>query len=134
MDDAVMLDPLGAVAECSSTNVFVVQGETLMTPTTRAALPGITRRTVLEMSTELGIQAVERDIWPSELHIADAVFLTGSGAGIVPVERIDGHAVMTVDHPIFRTVAKAYRDRTRDPRFSVSVDAAERSPGPRTSR
>jgi branched-chain amino acid aminotransferase len=123
MDDAVMLDGLGAVAECSSTNVFAVLGETLVTPTTRAALPGITRRTVLELARELGVEPVERDIFPSELHIADALFVTGSGAGIVPVGSIDGHQIPTADHPIFKTLANAYRRRTADPRFVVPVDA-----------
>ena len=67
-------------------NLFIVVDGMLVTPTTRAALPGITRRTVLELAAELGIAAEERDIWPMELYVADAIFLTGSGAGIVPVD------------------------------------------------
>src|SRR6201996_5377679 len=47
--DAVMLDVHGAVAECTGANLFIVVGDTLITPTTKAALPGITRRTVLEI-------------------------------------------------------------------------------------
>src|SRR6478736_5207129 len=62
------LNYLGAVAECTGANLFIVVGDTLVTPTTRAALPGITRRTVLEIAAEQGIDAVERDIWPMELH------------------------------------------------------------------
>src|ERR687889_739591 len=79
LHDAVMLDALGAVAECTGANLFVIQGETLVTPTTRAALPGITRRTVLEMAAELGIETVQRDVWPAELHCADGAFVCGSG-------------------------------------------------------
>lgn len=55
LDDTVMLDQLGAVAECTSTNLFLVADGVLVTPTTRAALPGITRRTVLELAEELRI-------------------------------------------------------------------------------
>src|SRR3954453_23738112 len=62
MHDAVMLDSLGAVAECTGANLFIIVGETLVTPTTRAALPGITRKTVLEVAAEQGTEAVERDI------------------------------------------------------------------------
>jgi branched-chain amino acid aminotransferase len=123
MNDAVMLDPLGAVAELSSANLFAVHGDTLLTPTTRAALPGITRRTVLELARELGIEAVKRDIWPAELHISDALFATGSGAGIVPIGAIDGHQIPTAEHPMFQRLAAAYRDRTADPRFVVPIDA-----------
>jgi len=90
MQEAIMLDHLGAVAECTGANVFLVSGGTLVTPTTRSALPGITRRTVLELAAEQGVPAEERDVWPMELYATDAVFLTGSGAGIVRVAEVDG--------------------------------------------
>ena len=120
LDDAVMLDALGAVAECTSTNLFMVVDGVLVTPTTRAALPGITRRTVLEVASELGIAVEERDIWPMELYVADAIFLTGSGAGIVPVGAVDGRPVATSDHPYPATLTGAYRERTRDERVPRS--------------
>ena len=94
MHDAVMLDSLGAVAECTGANLFIVVGDALVTPTTRAALPGITRRTVLEIAAEQGIEAVERDVWPAELHCADGAFVCGSGAGIVPIGSFDGRPVV----------------------------------------
>src|SRR5690349_23433993 len=113
LHDAVMLDHLGAVAECTGANLFVIQGETLVTPTTRAALPGITRRTVLELASELGIEAVERDIWPAELHCADGAFVCGSGAGIVPIGSFDGRPVVHPEHPWIAQLQEAYRARTR---------------------
>ena len=119
MHDAVMLDSLGAVAECTGANLFIVVGDTLVTPTTRAALPGITRRTVLEIAAEQGIEAVERDVWPAELHCADGAFVCGSGAGIVPIGSFDGRPVVQPrapdhhPHPgrlqATRTRAAAYR-------------------------
>jgi branched-chain amino acid aminotransferase len=124
LDDAVMLDALGAVAECTSTNLFMVVDGVLVTPTTRAALPGITRRTVLELASELDIAVEERDIWPMELYVADAIFLTGSGAGIVPVGAVDGRPVATSDHPYPATLMRAYRERTRDERYLVPVRGA----------
>jgi branched-chain amino acid aminotransferase len=124
--DAVMLDHLGAVAECTGANLFVIAGETLVTPTTRAALPGITRRTVLELAVELGIPAVERDIWPAELHCADGAFVCGSGAGIVPVGSFDGRPVVHPDHPWIGALQEAYRARTRDPAYRVELYAERR--------
>lgn len=121
VDDAVMLDVLGAVAECTSTNLFLVVDGELATPTTRAALPGITRRTVLEVAREQGVPVSERDIWPMELYAADAIFLTGSGAGIVAVREVDGRAVATDSHPLYLQLRDGYRDRTRDERFLVRV-------------
>lgn len=125
MDDAVMLDALGAVAECTSTNVFLLVDDELVTPTTRAALPGITRRTVLELASEMGILVCEREIWPMELYTADAMFVTGSGAGIMPVGEVDGRRIATDGHPTFVQLAAAYRERTRDERFLVRVALPE---------
>ena len=123
LDDAVMLDHLGAVAECTSTNLFMVSDGVLVTPTTRAALPGITRRTVIELAEELGIPVAERDIWPMELYAADAAFVTGSGAGVVPVAEIDGRPIATTSNAQYAAVADAYRACIRDPRQLVPVAA-----------
>jgi branched-chain amino acid aminotransferase len=121
VQDAVMLDSLGAVAECTGTNIFLVDGGRLVTPTTRAALPGITRRTIIELARDSGIPVDEREIWPTELYTADAVFLTGSGAGIVQVAAVDGHAVATVDNEIANILSTGYRQRTSDSRYLVPV-------------
>lgn len=121
MQDAVMLDHLGAVAECSAANLFAVIGETLVTPTTRSALPGITRRTLLELAAEYGIATEERDVWPGELYTAAALFATGSGAGIVPIAEVDGNRIATDGNAIYERLRDGYRARTRDPRYLVAV-------------
>jgi branched-chain amino acid aminotransferase len=113
MHEAVMLDHLGAVAECTGANLFIVVGDTVVTPTTRAALPGITRRTVLEICAEEGFVTEERDVWPAELHCCDGAFVCGSGAGIVPIGSFDGRPVVQPDHPIIRRIQDAYKARTR---------------------
>jgi len=121
--DAVMLDSLGAVAECTGANLFIVVGDTLVTPTTRAALPGITRRTVLEIAAEEGIDAVERDIWPSELHAADGAFVCGSGAGVVPIGSFDGRPVRYAEHPLVERIQDAYRAKTADAAYRTELYA-----------
>ncbi len=121
MGEAIMLDHLGAVAECTAANVFAVFAGVLATPTTRSALPGITRRTVIELAREQGIPVEERDIWPMELYTADAMFATGSGAGIVPIAEVDGVELATANDPIFAAMLEGYRARTRDPRYLLPV-------------
>src|SRR3954451_3981108 len=117
LHDAEMLDSLGAVAESTGTNLFIVVGETLVTPTTRAALPGITRRTVLELAAENGIESEERDIWPMELHAADGGFVCGSGAGIVPLGSFGGRPVTQPKHPLIERLQELYKERTHDPAY-----------------
>lgn len=121
MQEAIMLDVFGAVAECTAANLFVVADGVLVTPTTRAALPGITRRTLLELARELSIPAEERDVWPMELYVAEALFATGSGAGIVPIAEVDGVRLPTVGNAVLAALEEGYRARTRDPRYLVAV-------------
>jgi branched-chain amino acid aminotransferase len=92
-DDAILLDLDGYVAEATGENVFIVTGDEVSTPTTSSALPGITRRVVIDQLVEQGRPVLERDIEPSELLTADEVFLTGTAAEIVPVGRVDGRAI-----------------------------------------
>jgi branched-chain amino acid aminotransferase len=122
--DAVMLDVHGAVAECTGANLFLVFGDTLTTPTTKAALPGITRRTVLEIAAEEGIQTDVRDVWQAELHCADGAFVCGSGAGIVPIASFDGRPVTEPNHPLVQRIAELYRSFTRRPEHRLEVYAA----------
>jgi branched-chain amino acid aminotransferase len=72
-------------------NVFVVRDGRLLTPlATDGALEGITRRTILELAQREGIPAAERTLGRFDLLDAEEVFLTGTGAGIVPVASLDG--------------------------------------------
>ncbi|MEM1517507.1 MAG: branched-chain-amino-acid transaminase [Halobacteria archaeon] len=90
-DDAIMLDSRGFVSEASAANLFIVKEGTIITPpVTAGILPGITRAFVMELAKSLGISVYERDITPVELMTADEVFLTGTGAEIVPVTVING--------------------------------------------
>lgn len=90
-DDAIMLDSRGFVSEASAANLFIVKDKMLVTPPiTAGILPGITRAFVIELAKSLGISVSERDITPVELLTADEVFLTGTGAEIVPVTEING--------------------------------------------
>ena len=89
-DDALLLNAAGLVAEASVANVFAAsQGSLATPPTADGALDGMTRAGVLELARELGIEAEERSLGRIDLLRADEVFLTGSGAGIVPVRSLD---------------------------------------------
>ncbi|MCD6341403.1 MAG: branched-chain-amino-acid transaminase [Thaumarchaeota archaeon] len=93
-DDAVMLDERGFVSETTATNIFIVKNKKIITPpTTTGALPGITRNFVIELARKLGYDVEEKDITPFELLTADEVFVTGTGAEIVPVTKIAGRVI-----------------------------------------
>jgi branched-chain amino acid aminotransferase len=94
-DDAILLNQDGHVSEGSVMNVFLVRGETLVTPSVTAnILEGITRTDVLSLgATELGLRVVERDVDRTELYYADEVFFCGTGAKILGVGTVDRRVV-----------------------------------------
>jgi len=90
-DEAIMLDERGHVSECSGENIFVVQGDQVITPPPSSnILVGITRDTVMTLvREELGLQIVERDIDRTELYTSDECFMTGTAAHVTPVVELD---------------------------------------------
>ena len=88
-DDAMMLDWRGQVAEATGANIFFVASDGVVhTPTPDCFLDGITRRTVMRLLRERGVEIVERAIWPEELESFQQCFLTGSAAEVTPVGSI----------------------------------------------
>ncbi len=93
-DEALLLNTSGAIAETSVANVFAVRdGDLLTPPPSDGALEGITRATVLELAASLEIPARLQSLGRFDLFAADEVFLTGSGAGLVPVRSLDGRSI-----------------------------------------
>ncbi len=89
-DDAIVLSNNGKVAEGSAMNLFLIEGDTLVTPpATSNILVGITRNTVIEIAKDLNLKVVEREINRTELYIADEAFYCGTGAQVAPIVSID---------------------------------------------
>jgi branched-chain amino acid aminotransferase len=96
VEEAIMLNSEGFVAECTGDNVFIVQKGRLYTPPLSAgALYGITRNTVLDCARELGIAAAEPTLTRYDIYIAEEMFLTGTAAEMVPVVKVDGRVIGT---------------------------------------
>ena len=85
--ESVYVDRDGLVYECTTSNIFMFSGTTLVTPG-RRILSGITRGFILELAQSL-FQVDVRDLALEELLRADEVFITGTNKGIVPVVQID---------------------------------------------
>jgi para-aminobenzoate synthetase/4-amino-4-deoxychorismate lyase len=88
---ALLVDDDGSVLEASRGNVFVVSAGALVTPPADGRiLPGVTRQRVLELSSEVGLEARQGSIALEQLLEGDEVFLTGAVRGIEPVQRLEG--------------------------------------------
>ncbi|MFA7677560.1 MAG: aminotransferase class IV, partial [Candidatus Omnitrophota bacterium] len=93
-EEALMLDHLGYIAECTGDNIFGVKHGHLYTPPQcMGTLRGITRDAVLEIARKLKIPTHEHVLTRHELYISDECFLTGTAAEIVPVVKVDGRSI-----------------------------------------
>jgi len=114
-EEAVMLNAEGFVAECTGDNLFIVKENQLLTPPlTAGALYGITRRVVLDLAAELGLKTAETNLTRYDLFNADECFLTGTGAEVVPVVRIDARVIGTgKPGPITERLVNQYHALTK---------------------
>lgn len=127
--EAILLDSHGFVSEGSAENVFVVtDGRILTPPQTAAALDGIVRRSIVQIARDLGLEVIERDLARAELYLADEVFLSGTGAELVPVREIDDHRIGDGrPGPITTEIGRVFDDALhgRDPRYVEWLDVVE---------
>tara|TARA_B100001059_G_scaffold103630_2_gene103491 strand:+ start:11015 stop:11965 length:951 start_codon:yes stop_codon:yes gene_type:complete len=89
--EAIMLNERGEVAECTGDNIFLIKDGVISTPDTSAGmLHGVTRRFVIDtIAPAMGYDVVERPHEISEFLEADEVFLTGTAAEVIGVNKID---------------------------------------------
>lgn len=106
-DDALLLNARGRLAEATSSNLFWLSGDALLTPPSRAgALMGITRGVVFELARKLGLATGEVDDKPSVLRHAAGAFLTNSVSGITAVVELDGEELRR--SPLVEKLKEAY--------------------------
>ena len=91
LDEVVLLNERGEVAELTSANIFVVRGQEILTPPLDSGcLPGVTRAIILEELRLPGYRIAEAPLTPDDLESADEVFVTSSTRDTLPVAAIEG--------------------------------------------
>ncbi len=113
--EAIMLNHLGELAECTADNIFLVKHGVLRTPPINAGiLEGVTRDTIIELAEAAGITVQEVPLTRHDVYAADELFLTGTGAEIVPVVKVDGRTIGAgKPGPITRQLRERYQVLTR---------------------
>ena len=114
--EAIMLNQQGNVAEATVQNVFAVKGGKVTTPpVTDGALDGVTRRVMIEICGRLSIPCTPQSIQRHDLYIADEIFLTGTGAEVMPVTRVDNRVIGSGEAgPITRRILDAFHRHIRE--------------------
>jgi branched-chain amino acid aminotransferase len=115
VQEALMLNLQGYVAECTGDNIFVWRGRKLVTPpATENALEGITRNAVIELARRKGLDVREERMSRFDVYTADEMFLTGTGAELIPVVKVDGREIGSgAVGPVFRGLLDDFRELTK---------------------
>lgn len=112
VEEVIMLNPQGFVAEASGDNVFIVKGNQLITPPISCgALEGVTRNVVMDLARQDGLDVCENVLTRYDLYNAEEMFLTGTAAEIISVIEMDRRIIGT-GKPGSKTIAltKRFRD------------------------
>lgn len=92
--EGLMLTEDGYVAECTGDNIYFIRDSVVYTPAAHLGiLEGITRMTVIELLTEMGVKVVEGTFTRFDLYAADECFLTGTAAEVIPMVKLDGRKI-----------------------------------------
>lgn len=91
LDEVVLLNERGEIAECTSANIFIASGDQVWTPPLCAGcLPGVTRALLLEEIQVPGIAVGEKTLFPADLESAGEVFITSTTRDLMPVRSVEG--------------------------------------------
>ncbi|MDR1990043.1 MAG: aminotransferase class IV [Acidobacteriaceae bacterium] len=113
--EGVMRNYRGELAECTTSNLFVVKDGAALTPPLDAGLlAGITREFMFEVGEDAGVPVREQVLRDEDLLGADEAFLTSTTREIVPITRVDGHVISAgTPGPVTRTLLDAFRAKAR---------------------
>jgi branched-chain amino acid aminotransferase len=102
LEDAILLDTQGFIAEGATESVFLVKDRRLLTPSLGTVLDSITRRSILQVARHLGIETFEGRLRPELLFEADEVFFANTPFKVMPVSRIEDRRMSAVPGPVQR--------------------------------
>ena len=107
--EALMLDMEGFLSEGSGENIFLVRDGRLLTPPCTSALDGITRRTVIELAKETGIDVSVEKLAKGDVFEASEAFFTGTAAEVTPISTVDGKKLGDGKRgPVTKALQEAY--------------------------
>ncbi len=92
-DEALLLDVDGYVAEGPGENIFIIKHGKIYTPDLTSCLEGITRASVVELASEIGMSVIEKRITRDEIYCAEEAFFTGTAAEITPIRELDNRTI-----------------------------------------
>ena len=113
-DEALLLDEEENVAEGSGENFFIVKNGILKTPDLEASLDGITRRTIIQLAKDMGMEVEIVKIKLHDVLESDEAFFTGTAAEVVPINSVNNESLGNGSRgPITEILQSTYFDQVR---------------------
>jgi branched-chain amino acid aminotransferase len=114
-DEVIMLNERGEVAECTAANIFVVKGDTILTPPLNSGcLEGVTRSILFEIAGEAGVAVKEQSLQLSDLYNADEILISSTNRSVIGVAEIAGHKFSGAPGPVTRRINEAFATYVND--------------------
>lgn len=126
LDEVVLLNERGEVAECTAANIFCVKGGRVQTPPlTSGCLEGVTRSVLLEIGPKAGVSCEEKTLRPEDLFSSEEVFISSTNRNLLGVGEIAGHHFTEAPGPVTRKLDEAFNSYIKD--YLARRTAAARS-------
>ncbi|HSH51031.1 MAG TPA: branched-chain-amino-acid transaminase [Bacteroidales bacterium] len=121
VSEGLILNDEGYVTEGSGDNIFIIKGNTILTPPTYlGALEGITRNAIIEIAKEQGFDMREEPFTRHDVYIAEEIFLTGTAAELIPVIEVDRRTIGNgKPGKVFKQLLDEFRKRVVEEGFKV---------------
>jgi|SRR5690348_361289 len=126
LDEVVLLNERGEVAECTAANIFCVKGGRVQTPPlTSGCLEGVTRSVLLEIGPKAGVSCEEKTLRPDDLFSSEEVFISSTNRNLLGVGEIAGHRFTEAPGAVTRKLDEAFNSYIKD--YLARRTAAARS-------
>jgi branched-chain amino acid aminotransferase len=114
-DEVILLNESGEVSECTSANIFAIEGDRVWTPPlSSGCLAGVTRQVLLDEIRVPGIAIAEKTFAPVDLERVDQVFMTSTTRDLLPVREITSLKIRQNGRSTFERLLEALVEYRRD--------------------
>jgi len=111
--ETLLVDGDGFVTEGVRSNLLFVRGGNLCTPPSEKVLLGVTRKHVVQICKDSGIEIREERLHKGEIETIEAAFLTGTTVDVMPIGTIEAHVLASASHPVVQGIVDNYREEVR---------------------
>ncbi|MBU3091498.1 aminotransferase class IV [Clostridium sp. CM028] len=108
--EAILVDDEGFITEGSKSNIFMVEGSTVVTSKVANVLPGITRQFVIKTCEKLNIVFEEKNIHERDLESLTGLFISGTSPNVLPIKNVDEFSFDSSKNQIINSIMKKFDD------------------------